>query len=132
MAEQAQVKSVEALEALRSAFIQYQAKARRASIKAAIQEILSSLQGDARLESLSPLLAEWIELDAPAAAAWAAVVRTSSSRASSCFDLTLNTARCTAFSSPLTSWRWRESSTWSSCKHGSVSSLSSVAKTFSE
>ena len=51
MAEQAQVKSVEALEALRSAFIQYQAKARRA-VDMALDEATRTrqwIEGDRRL-----------------------------------------------------------------------------------
>ena len=67
-------------------------EARRASIRAAIQEILSSLQGDARLESLSPLLAEWIQLDAPAAAAWAAALPAGPFRSDAVGELLLHWA----------------------------------------
>jgi hypothetical protein len=67
-------------------------EARRAALKAAIQEILSSLQGDARLESLSPLLAEWIQLDAPAAASWAAALPAGPFRSDAVGELLLHWA----------------------------------------
>ena len=65
---------------------------RPASLKAAIQDVLSSLQGDARLESLSPLLAEWVLLDAPAAAAWAAALPSGSFRSDAVGELLLHWA----------------------------------------
>ena len=44
------------------------------AIRADVGAVMGSQEGDARLEALSPLLAEWLAVDAGAAAAWASAL----------------------------------------------------------